>query len=215
MTRPTPVTTDHVLPRQLREGLAPEVLAVPAPPVPPLDGSFRLRTVDPDSADTELIAEWMRMPRLIAGWEQDWPTERWYRHLKAQTDGSYSRPVLCVFRDKPIGYLEIYRAAQDSIAPRYAADPFDLGIHAAIADEAMARRGFGPLLLPRIVSALFELESDCRRIMFDPDHRNIEARRLCEHAGCAFLGEHQMTNRKMALYVLPRTPADIPGHRPE
>jgi hypothetical protein len=46
--------------------------------------------------------------------------------------------------------------------------------------------------------------------MFDPDHRNTGARRLCEFAGCTFLGEHEMSNRRMALYALPRTPADAP-----
>ena len=38
--------------------------------------------------------------------------------------------------------------------------------------------------------------------MFDPDHRNDAARRLCEFAGCEFLGEHEMANRRMALYAL-------------
>lgn len=40
--------------------------------------------------------------------------------------------------------------------------------------------------------------------MFDPDHRNSGARRLCEYAGCDFLGEHDMSNRRMALYALRR-----------
>lgn len=38
--------------------------------------------------------------------------------------------------------------------------------------------------------------------MFDPDHRNTTARRLCEYVGCEFLGEHDTTNRRMALYAL-------------
>jgi len=50
----------------------------------------------------------------------------------------------------------------------------------------------------------FELEPRCRRIMFDPDHRNSGARRLCEYVGCDFLGEHDMSNRRMALYALRR-----------
>jgi lysine N-acyltransferase len=40
--------------------------------------------------------------------------------------------------------------------------------------------------------------------MFDPDHRNSGARRLCENVGCDFLGEHDMSNRRMALYALRR-----------
>ena len=71
-------------------------------------------------------------------------------------------------------------------------------------------RGFAPILLPLLVASVFDIELRCRRIMFDPDHRNSGARRLCEYAGCAFLGEHQMSNRRMALYALPRTPEDVP-----
>jgi RimJ/RimL family protein N-acetyltransferase len=78
-------------------------------------------------------------------------------------------------------------------------------LHAAIADLKFVNRGIGPLLLPRVVANLFELEPRCRRIMFDPEHRNSGARRLCElFAGCEFLGEHDMSNGRMALYPLRR-----------
>ena len=140
------------------------------------------------------------------GLEYPWPPERWRRYLQAQLDGEYSRPLIGSFRGTELAYVEVYRAAKDSIAPRYAADPYDLGLHAAIADLRFVNRGFAPILLPRLVASIFEIEPRCRRIMFDPDHRNSGARRLCEFAGCAFLGEHQMSNRRMALYALPRTP---------
>lgn len=201
MTRPYPV-----LPRYI----APGPDWVPAPPEPKLAAPFGLRLVDPDSADTALVAEWMRQPALVKGWEQDWPDERWYDQLKAQVDGDYSRPHIVEFRGEPCAYIEIYRAAQDSIATRYEADPFDLGMHGAIAIPAMASKGFMVILLPRLVKNLFELEPQCKRIMFDPDHRNAETRRVFEHAGCSFLGEHQMVNRRMALYTLAREPGDMP-----
>jgi RimJ/RimL family protein N-acetyltransferase len=86
-------------------------------------------------------------------------------------------------------------------------------LHAAIAELSIVNKGLGPFLLPRIVASVFDVEARCRRIMFDPDHRNTSARRLCEYAGCTFLGEHDMSNRRMALYALPRTPADIPAAR--
>ncbi len=96
--------------------------------------------------------------------------------------------------------------------PRYAADPYDLGIHAAVADLALLNRGLVPLLLPKVMASLFDIEPPrCRRVMFDPDHRNTGARRVCEFAKCVFLGEHDMSNRRMALYALPpRTADDIP-----
>ena len=197
-----------VLPRELFS-ISDDVRAVGPPPTPSLTEPYGIRLANPDF-DADQVSEWMNRPHLAAAWEYDWPPSRWRRYLRAQLDGAYSRPFIGSLRGRDLGYVELYRAARDSIATRYAADPHDLGLHAAIADEKIVNRGFGPILLPRIVASVFEHEPRCRRIMFDPDHRNTGARRLCEWAGCTFLGEHDMANRRMALYALPRSPADLP-----
>lgn len=202
--------TETVLPRERTEGLPEAVRAVPAPPTPVLAEPYAIRPADPE-ADAELIAEWMNRPHLAEAWEYAWPVQRWQRYLRAQADGSYSRPLIVSRHGTPGGYVEIYRAARDSIAARYDADPHDLGIHAAVADVAVVNRGFAPILLPRLIASLFELEPACRRIMFDPDHRNSAARRLCEYVGCDFLGEHDMANRRMALYAFSRPPDSSPN----
>ena len=188
-----------ILPRELTD-LPEEVRMVPPPPTPQLREPFSIRLVDPD-ADTEMIAEWMNRPHLAETWEYDRPVTWWRGYLRAQLAGEYSRPFVGIFKGSPHGYVEVYRAAKDSIAPCYEADPYDLGLHAAIADLDIVNRGFGPLLLPRLAASLFQSEPRCNRIMFDPDHRNTAARRLCEYARCDFLGEHQMSNRRMALYA--------------
>jgi RimJ/RimL family protein N-acetyltransferase len=183
--------------------------AVPAPPLPALPAPFALRLADAD-ADADMVSEWMNRPHLVEAWEYPWPPERWRRHLQAQLDGEYSRPLIGSFKGVEVAYIELYRAAKDSIGPRYAADPYDIGLHAAIAETTLVNRGLATSLLPRVAASVFEIEPRCRRIMFDPDHRNTGARRVCEFAGCAFLGEHDMANRRMALYALPRTPQDAP-----
>jgi RimJ/RimL family protein N-acetyltransferase len=200
-----------VLPRELTS-IAPDVATVGPPPIPVLAEPYEVRLADPD-VDADVVSEWMNRPHLVEAWEYDWPPERWRGYLRAQLAGDYSRPIIVSFDGKHIGYIEVYRAARDSIAPRYTADPYDLGVHAAIADLYRVNRGLATMLLPRIMASLFELEPRCRRIMFDPDHRNSGARRLCELAGCTYLGEHDMSNRRMALYSLPRTPADAPTAR--
>jgi RimJ/RimL family protein N-acetyltransferase len=194
---PTPV-----LPRELTS-ISDEVRAVGAPPTPNLGEPYFIRPAEPD-ADADMVSEWMNRPHLVEAWEYDWPPSRWRRYLQAQVDGQYSRPFIGSFRGQPFVYLELYRAAKDSIAPRYDADPYDIGIHAAIAEMRFVNRGIAPIMLPRLVNNIFELEPRCRRIMFDPDHRNSGARAVCEYAGSVFLGEHDMSNRRMALYALPR-----------
>jgi hypothetical protein len=125
----------------------------------------------------------------------------------------YSRPLVGSLHRQAGGYFEVCRAARDSIATRYQADAYDIGLHAAIAELTLINEGLGRLLPPHVVTSVFEAEPRCRRIMFAPDHRNTTARRVCEFAGCTFLGEHDMSNRRMALYALPRSRADIPAAR--
>ncbi|MCV7444234.1 siderophore biosynthesis protein [Mycobacterium paraense] len=201
-----------ILPRELTD-ISDEVRSVPPPPgVAEVPAPYAFRLADPD-ADAEMVAEWMSRPALAEAWESVWPAERWRRHLRAQLDGDYSRPFFASLNGEDHAYIELYRAAKDSIATRYEADPYDLGIHAAIANEGLVNQGIAGYVLPHFVASVLGQEPHCRRIMFDPDYRNKTARRFCERAGCAFLGEHDMSNRRMALYALPRTPGDVPKLR--
>ena len=193
--------TEVVLARALID-LPEEVAQVPAPPMPTVDQPYALRVAT--VSDAPLVAEWMSRPHLAEAWEYDWTVQRWQAHLLAQLGGTYSLPLIASLNGVAGGYLELYRAAKDSIATRYDAHPYDLGLHAAIADLAALNRGLGPRLLPRIVASVFAVEPRCGRVMFDPDHRNTAARRLCEFVGCRFLGEHDMSNRRMALYSFER-----------
>lgn len=200
-----------VLPRELTD-LPEAISSVPPPPIPDLPEPYGLRVVDPD-ADAEMIAEWMSRPHLVQAWESNWPVQRWHRYLQAQLEGAFSRPFIATLDGVDRAYIELYRAAKDSIARRYEHDPHDLGLHVAVADLDHIERGHVSYLLPYLVVSILTLDPQCRRIMFDPDHRNVLARKFCERSGCTFLGEHDMSNRRMALYVLPRTPEDVPRQR--
>lgn len=189
----------HVLARE-RFDIPDEVARIPRPPVPTLDPPFDIRVAQLE--DVDMVTEWMNRPHLAQAWEYDWPAPRWRQHLSAQLDGTYSLPLLGSIRGRDCAYLELYWGAKDLISRHYDAEPYDLGLHAAIADLKLVNRGLGPMLLPRIVASVFSAEPRCRRVMFDPDHRNTTARRLCEYVGCKFLGEHDTTNRRMALYAL-------------
>jgi len=192
-----------VLARELTD-ISEAVRKVPPPPVPELLLPNTIRLADPEAADAEIVAEWMNRPHLATTWEYDWPVTRWRNHLRAQVDGTYSRPLILSIHGVDRAYMEIYRAAKDSIARCYDSQPHDLGLHGAIADEELVNRGLAPLILRKVIASILAKDPACQRVMFDPDHRNTTARRLCEFLGCEFLGEHDMSNRRMALYALAR-----------
>ncbi|WAC93018.1 GNAT family N-acetyltransferase [Mycobacterium sp. Aquia_213] len=191
----------QVLKRE-RKDLSDDVQRVGPLPVPSLEPPYDLRAAVSD--DAEMVSEWMNRPHLAETWEYAWPESRWRQHLDAQLAGTYSLPLIAALRDEACAYLEIYWAAKDMISRHYEAHPYDIGLHAAIADLRLVNRGFGPRLLPRIVASVFALQPRCERIMFDPDHRNTTVRRLCEYVGCRSLGEHDAPNRRMVLYALER-----------
>lgn len=192
-----------VLARELTD-ISDSVRQVPAPPVPELLAPNRIRVADPDGADAELVAEWMNRPHLVTTWEYDWPVARWRNHLRAQVDGAYSRPLILSINGVDRAYMEIYRAAKIVWPAAVAAGDGILGLHGAIADVELVDRGLGPLILRKVIASILAAEPACQRIMFDPDHRNTTVRRLCEFLRCEFLGEHDMPNRRMALYALHR-----------
>ncbi|MBV9351500.1 MAG: acetyltransferase [Mycobacterium sp.] len=205
------MSDEVILPRELTD-IVDDVRNVPPPPIPGLPEPYRLRLADPD-ADAEMLAVWLNRPHMAESWEYAWPAARWRRYLRAQLESSFSRPFMASLDGVDHGYVEIYRAAKDSIATRYEYDPYDLGLHVAVADLEYMKRGHVSYLLPHLLASMFNLDPRCRRIMFDPDHRNVLARKFCERGGCVFLGEHDMANRRMALYALPRSPADVPKLR--
>jgi RimJ/RimL family protein N-acetyltransferase len=201
----------QLLPRELAD-VSDEIGRVPAPPMPEVPSPYACRLVDPE-ADAERIAEWMSRPHLERSWGQAWPASRWREYLRTQLAGTYCRPFIGSIDEHDHGYVELYRAAKDLVSTQYQSDPCDLGVRPALADLEVLNQGMVLLLLPHFVASVFNAEPQCRRIMFDPDHRNAPLREFCESGGCVFLGEHDSINRRRALYVLPRTLDDVPRLR--
>jgi len=205
--------------RQLTD-VSEAVRAVPAPELPEFGAPFGLRFVDPDSDDPALIATWMKQPHLVETWEQPWSVDEWRADSLDRLGDSYSRPCILSyeFEDgrRDIGYVELYRVAQDENALLYDADPWDMGFHVATADLDLIGRGVMSQWMASLVAEIWRMEPQCRRIIVDPDYRNVRMRRAVEKKRFCNLGEYDVRpDRRIALYAIPRTPADLPHVRPD
>lgn len=201
------------MPRQ-RIGLSEAVLNVPSVPLPILDEPYSIRFADPQD-DSTMISEWMNRPHLAQTWGYDYPPDQWRRHLEIQYEGNYSRPFVYSVNGEPLGYMELFRAAQDDIATVYDAHPYDVGLHGAMADPNMVEKGHGKNIFGPLVASVFRAEPQCRRMMGDALAAGSHGRRFWERRGGQFLGEHYMPmwDQRIALFCWPRTPEDIPGYR--
>ncbi|GAB3214054.1 Protein N-acetyltransferase, RimJ/RimL family [Marinactinospora thermotolerans DSM 45154] len=198
-------------PRELTEGLAPEVVRAGPPPTPRLVGAITVRPVRPEGADLDLVHAWMNLPHVAEFFGQAWPRERWADELAAQAGGDYARPHLVAVDGAEVAYIELYRAARDVIAEHYPADPHDVGLHIAIGVPERIGRGLGPRIMAAVAGGLFAADPRCRRVMLEPDAANTAARRAARRAGMHLLGEVELPHKRAALFVLPRTTADLPG----
>ncbi|MGV0627774.1 GNAT family N-acetyltransferase [Mycolicibacter minnesotensis] len=202
--------------RQLAD-VSPEVRAVPAPPLPVFPEPYSVRFADP-ATDAEMISEWMNRPHLAQTWHYDRPADEWRRHLEIQFEGSFSRPYIFSITGRPMGYMELFRAAQDDVSTVYDADPYDIGLHAAIAELDMVEHGHGAIMFRGFIDSVFEIEPRCRRVIGDTGTDDGSyGRRFWERRGGVFLGEHFVSkwNQSIALFAWPRTPEDVPAPREE
>ncbi|MGO1050182.1 GNAT family N-acetyltransferase [Crossiella sp. CA198] len=205
-------------PREIHTGLAAAALAAGPPPLPVLTAPWSMALVRPEGEDLDLVHEWMNLPHVAEFWDQAWPRERWAATLRAQLAGTYCRPFILRLGGRPIGYVELYRAARDVVAAHYPALPHDVGLHGAIGDPEVAGQGLAYKFWLEVIPAVFAAEPDCRRMVTDPaaDHR--VARRLdaavAVVTGGGLLGEVDLPHKRAALYAYPRTPADLPALTP-
>ncbi|OBH21590.1 N-acetyltransferase [Mycolicibacter terrae] len=202
-----------LMPRQ-RPDVTDEVRTVPPPPLPVLAEPYSIRFADP-AGDAEMISEWMNRPHLEATWDYAYPADEWRRHLEIQFEGSYSRPYVYSVDGRPLGYMELFRAAQDDISTVYDAHPYDVGLHGAMADPDMVEKGHGANIFGPLVSSIFRAEPQCRRIIGDAHAAGSYGRRFWERRGGVFLGEHYMAkwDQQIALFAWPRDPQDVPAYR--
>ncbi|MCP9621072.1 acetyltransferase [Nocardia otitidiscaviarum] len=213
----------YVLKRELTD-IPENVRTAPAPVVPDFDHPFDLRIVDADGADPELITEWMHRPHLVETWEQDWPSAQRRDDCAAQLAGTFSRPCILGYdftaADLPelgrqeVAYVELYRPAKDEIGTLYAADPRDMGFHIATAETKLIGRGVMSAWMRELATRVFAAEPECRRMMCDPDHRNVPMRRALTKNGWMHLGDFDIRpDRRISLYTLPRADGDVPTLR--
>ena len=166
--------------------------------LPTAAGRFTLSPVKPDR-ELPLIQRWMNDPDVARYWELDGPPERTAEHVRAQLDSAHSRPLLARLSGRPIGYWELYQAAQDPLAAHYPAEPADLGVHLLIGEPDCRGIGLGGLLL-RVLADAAQRQRP-RRLVAEPDERNLASVRAFAAAGFEPAGTLQLPGKRATLML--------------
>jgi RimJ/RimL family protein N-acetyltransferase len=169
-------------------------------------GRFTLCPVKPDR-DLGRIHRWMNDPVVARYWELDGPVERTADHLAEQRALPHIEPYLARLGGRPIGYWEVYRAAEDRLAAYYPARPDDVGIHLLIGEPDLRGLGLGALLLTALCDAIQREAS--HRVVAEPDERNTASVRSFVAAGFVPRGTLLLPEKRATLVV--REPREAPA----
>jgi RimJ/RimL family protein N-acetyltransferase len=167
-------------------------------------GMFQLVPVRVER-DLPLVAAWMNDPVVAEFWELSGPAETAAAHLRAQLDGDgRSVPCLGVLDGVPMSYWEIYRADLDPLARHYPARPHDTGIHLLVGGAADRGRGTGTSLLRAVGDLILHNRPGCRRVLAEPDLRNVPSVAAFLGAGFRFSAEVDLPGKRAALMIRDR-----------
>jgi RimJ/RimL family protein N-acetyltransferase len=167
-------------------------------------GGFRLQPVRLPR-DLALLVEWMNDPVVSAFWELCGPADLTDHHVRDQlaADGR-SVPCLGLLDGTPMSYWEVYRADLDPLARHYPARPHDTGLHLLIGPAAQRGRGLGGTLIAALTQRILRERQACRRVVAEPDVRNLPSVRAFLRAGFRYDSELLLPEKHAALMVYDR-----------
>ncbi|WP_449434144.1 GNAT family N-acetyltransferase [Pseudomonas putida] len=162
-----------------------------------------LRTLEVER-DLERFSRWQNTPRVNAFWQESGSLEQHREYLtKLQVD-PHTVTLIGSFDDEPFAYFEAYWAKEDRIAPFYAADDYDRGIHMLVGEQAHRGPHKVASWLSALVHYLFLDDPRTQRVVAEPRADNGKMigymHKQCFHCEKEFDFPH----KRAALMVLGR-----------
>jgi acetyl CoA:N6-hydroxylysine acetyl transferase len=159
-------------------------------------GRFTLSPVRPDR-DLPMLHRWMNDPAVDEYWQLGGDLSRVADYLAEQQAMPHTRSFVGRLSGRAIGYWEVYRAAEDRLGRYYPVGPDDLGVHLLIGEPDCRGIGLGALLLTALADAL-QAERP-RRLVAEPDERNLASVRAFARAGFRRTGTVALPEKNAAL----------------
>jgi RimJ/RimL family protein N-acetyltransferase len=171
--------------------------------VPGLGLKVSFHTVDPDR-HLDLFHRWMNDPRVANFWELAGSREDHRTYLDKALSDRHLHPVIGCFDDEPFGYFEIYWAKEDRIAPFYAADDFDRGVHMLVGEPKWRGPQRVAAWLPSLAHYLFLDDLRTCNVVAEPRADNAKMIGYLQQTGFFKQKEFDFPHKRAALMILPR-----------
>lgn len=164
---------------------------------------FSLRTLDIE-ADLERFNRWQNSPRVLAFWQEGGSLDHHRAYLQRLADDPHTLTLVGCFDDEPFAYFEAYWAKEDRIAPFYAVDDYDRGIHMLVGEEHHRGPHKVAAWLAGLAHYLFLDDPRTRRVVAEP--RADNARMIGHMQGLGFYREKEFDfpHKRAALMAISR-----------
>ncbi|MNZ10093.1 N(6)-hydroxylysine O-acetyltransferase [compost metagenome] len=170
---------------------------------PRLGSWISLRTLDIE-LDLERFNRWQNSPRVLEFWQEGGSLEQHREYLQKLADDPHTLTLVGCFDDEPFAYFEAYWAKEDRIAPFYAVDDYDRGIHMLVGEEKHRGPHKVASWLSALVHYLFLDDPRTRKVVAEP--RADNARMIAHMQGQGFYREKEFDfpHKRAALMALER-----------
>jgi len=126
-----------------------------------------LRTLEIEH-DLERFNRWQNNPRVDAFWQEGGTLAQHREYLGKLEADPHTLTLIGCFDDEPFAYFEAYWAKEDRIAPFYAADDYDRGIHMLVGEENHRGPHKVASWLSALVHYLFLDDPRTQRVVAEP-----------------------------------------------
>lgn len=126
-----------------------------------------LRTLEIDQ-DLERFNRWQNNPRVLNFWQEGGSLQQHRDYLSKLDADPHSLTLIGCFDAQPFAYFEAYWAKEDRIAPFYAVDDYDRGIHMLVGEEQHRGPHKVASWLSALVHYLFLDDPRTQRVVAEP-----------------------------------------------
>jgi len=171
--------------------------------IPWLGQTLTFDIADPDR-DLPAFSRWMNTPRVAQFWEEQGTLAQHHAYLQKVLADPHAQPVIGRFDGVPFGYFETYWAKEDRIAPFYAAEDFDRGMHLLVGEEAFRGKAFYTAWFSSLCHYLFLDDPRTQRIVCEPRHDNQRQIANFDRSGFTRVKHFDFPHKRALLVMLSR-----------
>lgn len=162
-----------------------------------------LRTVDIE-LDLARFNRWQNSARVARFWAEEGSLEQHREYLGKLEADPHTVTLIGCFDDQPFAYFETYWAKEDRLAPFYAADDYDRGIHMLVGEENHRGPHKVASWLSALAHYLFLDDPRTQRVVAEPRADNLKMIGYMQGQRFHCEKEFDFPHKRAALMVLGR-----------